>query len=194
MDRFMVFDKHIDEMNKKTMGTLIYLNRIKDKIDKDTRVVVVQALALSLINYCSKIWGATNKTQIQRVQKLQNFAAKVAIGNVKKFDHATPHISKLGWLKSEQKCTYDTCIYIYKVYTKLVPAWLLTLTTVRDVNPVITRQQNNLFIQRTSTLTGAREMSIRGPMLWNELPNFIKSACSLIVFKKRLKEYLFRSQ
>ncbi|KAK7084119.1 hypothetical protein SK128_004710 [Halocaridina rubra] len=36
---------------------------------------------MSLINYCLKVWGCTNKTQLQRIQKLQNFAARVAVGN-----------------------------------------------------------------------------------------------------------------
>ncbi|KAK7073296.1 hypothetical protein SK128_022737 [Halocaridina rubra] len=37
---------------------------------------------MSLINYCLKVWGCTNKTQLQRIQKLQNFAARVAVCNV----------------------------------------------------------------------------------------------------------------
>ena len=194
MDRYMLFDKHIDEMHKKTMGTLIYLNRIKDRIERDVRIKVVQALALSLINYCSKIWGTTSKTQIQRVQKLQNFAAKIAIGNVRKYDHVTPHIKELKWLKIEQKCLYDTCIFVYKILRKQIPSWLLKLTTVRNVNPVMTRQQNDLFIPRTRTYTGARDTAVRGPMLWNNLPNLVKDGCSLGVFKNKLKEHYLSSQ
>ena len=116
----MVFDKHIDEMYRKTMGTLIYLNRIKDKIDKDTRVLIVQSLALSVINYCSRIWGSASKSQIQRIQKIQNFAAKVATGNARKYDHTTPYIQQLNWLKIEKKCCFDVCILMYKVINNLI--------------------------------------------------------------------------
>ncbi|XP_042892641.1 uncharacterized protein LOC122266828, partial [Penaeus japonicus] len=35
------------------------------------------------INYAITIWGATNGTQLQRVQKLQNFAVKVALGGAR---------------------------------------------------------------------------------------------------------------
>ena len=33
-----------------------------------------------------RIWGSTNITQIERVQKIQNFAAKVALGIAAKSD------------------------------------------------------------------------------------------------------------
>ena len=78
-DQHMTFEKHIDEMHKKTMGSLIYLNRIKNQVTSDVRVTLVQALALSYLNYCPNVWGTTSKTQLQRIQKLQNFAAKVVV-------------------------------------------------------------------------------------------------------------------
>ncbi len=47
--------------------------------------------------------------------KLHNFAAKVAIGGAKKFDHATPIIQELGWLKIEEKHVLDTCTVVFKI-------------------------------------------------------------------------------
>ena len=102
-DNVMLFNNHIDEMSKKVTGTLIYLNRIKDNFETSVLIVIVQSLALSLIYYCSNVWGYTNKTQLERVQKLQNFAAKVAIGGASKYDHATPIIKKLEWLRIEEQ-------------------------------------------------------------------------------------------
>ena len=81
------------------MGTLVYLNHIKNQITTETRIMVVQTLVLSIINYCSNIWGSTNKTQMQKVQKLQNFAARVALGNISKLDQISQYIQKLKWLK-----------------------------------------------------------------------------------------------
>ncbi len=45
--------------------------------DKDTRKIIIQSLAL--------IWGTTNTTLINAVQKLQNFAAKIIDHKAKKF-------------------------------------------------------------------------------------------------------------
>ncbi len=40
-DRYMMFDKHNNEINRKVMGTLLYINRIKDYFDKTTRKFIV---------------------------------------------------------------------------------------------------------------------------------------------------------
>ncbi len=94
-DNYMSFDVHVTEMSKKVSGTLMYINRIQDLLSKEARLIAVETLALSHIHYGITIWGTTNTTLLKRVQKLQNFAAKVAIGGASKFDHATPILNKL---------------------------------------------------------------------------------------------------
>ncbi len=41
MDWYMTFDKHVNELNKKALGTLIYINRVSMNFDKETRRIVV---------------------------------------------------------------------------------------------------------------------------------------------------------
>lgn len=194
MDRFMTFDVHIEEMRKKVMGILMYLNRIKDCIPVSIRTHIVKTLALSIINYAMKIWGSTNKTQIQKVQKLQNFAARIALGEVRKYEHITPHLNKLCWLKIKNKFIYDICIYIFKCLNNKIPSWLLSLPRVGDYNTRVTRQQNNLFVPPTRTLTGDREMGVGGPKLWNSLPEEVKNCVSIHSFKRNLKAHLLHKQ
>ena len=68
---------------------------MKDHIGKLTRVIVVQLLAISIINYCSRVWEVTNKEQIDRVHKVQNFVAKIVYGSAKMYDHVTPILKDL---------------------------------------------------------------------------------------------------
>ena len=145
-DNYMSFDKHIDEVCRKTIGTLIYLNYIKNKIDRETRIMLVQSLAMSKVDYCFKIWGSTGVSQMQRIQKLQNFAAKIAIGNVKKYDHVTPCILELKWLRIEEKIKYELCVLMYKRVNGLIPEMLIPLTPVYSVSQASTRQQNDFYI------------------------------------------------
>ncbi|XP_068235656.1 uncharacterized protein [Palaemon carinicauda] len=42
-DKHMTFEKHIDELHRKVMGTLIYLNRLKNLFEPETRLIVVQS-------------------------------------------------------------------------------------------------------------------------------------------------------
>ena len=120
-DRYMNFESHIDEIYKKVMGTLIYLNRIKESFEPSTRKIVVQSLALSFINYCLKVWGAASDTQLHRVQKLVNFAARVAVGNVRKYDHISPHLKKLEWPKIKDQYALEICILVFKALNNIIP-------------------------------------------------------------------------
>jgi len=194
IDRFMTFENHVDNIHRKVMGTLIYLSHIKNRIPAETRISVIQTLVLSIINYCSNIWGTANKGQIQKIQKLQNFAARVALGNVKKYDHITPHINKLSWLKVHHKCSYDTCILIHKMIHGFYPKWLLTLPTVGNTTCVQTRQGNSLYVKRSRTDIGARQILTRGPMIWNQLPFDIRNIQNTNTLKMKLKEHLLNHQ
>ncbi len=190
LDNYMSFDVHATEISKKVSGTLMYINRIQDLLSKEARLIAVETLALSHINYDITIWSTTNIKQLKRVQKLQNFAAKVAIGGASKFDHATSILNKLQWLSIRQKVIYKQCLTSFKIMNNQLPIWLFCFPLVRNVNSTNTRQQNLLHIPRTKTDTGSRPITVRGPKLWNNLPSTVKECNSLHALKAELKNFL----
>ncbi len=76
LDSYMMFDRHINETIKKAMGTLMYTDRNKDHLHKETRITILQTLVLSTIKYGITIWGTTNSTLLNKVQKVHSFARK----------------------------------------------------------------------------------------------------------------------
>ncbi len=78
-DKHMLFEKHIQEISKKTFGIFMYINRIEDLFIWKTRISIVQTLVLSLINYGWHCDAPPIKHFLKKVQKLQNFFVKVAI-------------------------------------------------------------------------------------------------------------------
>ena len=67
-DRHMTFDTHIHHLTRKVTGVLMFINRVKDMFDRDTRLIVVHTLVLSLINYGLKIWGTANDTHAESAE------------------------------------------------------------------------------------------------------------------------------
>ena len=165
----------------------MYIQRIQKCFDSRTRIILVQSLVLSVINYCLKIWGTTNKTQMLRAQRLQNFAAKVAKGGAKKYDHATPIIKELKWLKIENKFIYDVCSTVFKTINHKIPDWLLSLPTVGEMrSDRLSRQANLLYVPRTHTDMGAKSFNVLGPTLFNNIPLDIRNASNHSSFKQKL--------
>ena len=192
IDQYMLFDQHINFIIKKTNGILMFLNRIQDSFDKSSRLIVIQSLALSILNYCCRVWGMTTKEQLERVQKVQNFAAKIAYGGTRKYDHVTPILKKLQWIKIENKINFDICVFMYKSLNHLLPEWLFEFPSVGVAQVRPTRQSNNLIVKRTTTDLGARALSVRGPRVWNEIPLDVKSSTSIQLFKENLKKHFLR--
>ncbi len=67
-DNYMSFDFHVTEMSKNVSGILMYMNRIQDLLSKEARLIAVETLALSHINYNITVWSTTNITQLTRVK------------------------------------------------------------------------------------------------------------------------------
>ncbi len=74
-DSYMSLDVHVTEMSKKDSCTLMYLNRIQD-LSKEARLIAVETLALSYINYGITIWSTKNITQLKRVQNYRTLLPK----------------------------------------------------------------------------------------------------------------------
>ena len=74
-DRCMSFDLHIDNIYRKVMGTLIYLNRVKDCFEPATRSIVVQSLAMSIVSYCFTVWGSTSLVHLGMSTKAPKFCS-----------------------------------------------------------------------------------------------------------------------
>ncbi len=151
----MTFETHINEISKKVTGTLMYINRDKNCFDKLTRILIVQSLMLNLLNYCNTVWGTTNITLIDAVQKLQNFAIKVADGRAKKYDHVAPLFKELEWLSIKKAISFNTAVTTYKQVNNFYPQYVINLTTVTDMTGSRTRQQDQLHVPgQTLSLEG----------------------------------------
>ncbi len=107
LDRYLLFDTHINILNKKVMGILMYISRVIDKLEKQNRIIVIKTLVLSLIEYCIRICGITNESLIYTVQNIQNFKMRVAVEGEKKYDHISPFFRELTWLTIKQKHRFD---------------------------------------------------------------------------------------
>ncbi len=126
IDRYMLYDVHRNELNKKVMGILIYISRISDKLDKHNGIIIIETLVFSLMDYCIKIWGTTNDKHMSNVQKLKNFAARVAFGGVKKYYHICPVFRELQWLRIKQKHLLGIGVTVFKVLIVFYIDWFLS--------------------------------------------------------------------
>ncbi len=98
----------------------MYINRLRDNFN-NTRISAIQPLVLSIIDYDINIWGSTDATQTQGVQRLQNFSVKVTLGGAAKHEHVTPYLKELGRLKINQKYYFELEVTVYRMINERLP-------------------------------------------------------------------------
>ena len=87
------------------MSRLGQINRVKHALDMDTLTIVVNCVVFSKLFYCSYAWINTTESNLDKVQKVQNFACRI-ISGVKKFDYITPVLRVMQWLRIRQQLYY----------------------------------------------------------------------------------------
>ena len=77
IDEYLSWTKHIEEISKKIYSAIGALKRIRPFISESTALLIYRALILPHFDYCSSVWGELNFILSDKLQKLQNRAARV---------------------------------------------------------------------------------------------------------------------
>ncbi len=172
-DRYMLYDVHLNDLQKKGHMHMNEHKRIGDCFDKSTRILVTQSLVLSSLYYCIYILFSTNDTLLCKAPKLQYFAAKVAVRDANKYDRVTPFFKELKFLRIKEKHVFDICTTVYKVLQRCYPEGFLSSNSVNDVTNSVTRERNYLYLPRTRSDSDSAEWD---PDFWNDFPPVVNQA------------------
>ena len=104
--------------------------------------------------------------------------------------------SKLHWLPVKYRIEFKIICLVHKCIQKQAPDYLRNLLIsllVRRIGLMSERSNiYNLTIPKVKRETfAARAFSVKGPLLWNRLPNSIKAIEDFKSFKKQLKAFYF---
>ena len=96
IDETLSWKKHMKELSKKIASGIGALKRLMPFISKDTAVIIYKALIEPHFDYCSSVWYGISDTLSQKLQKLQNRAARVITKST--YDtSAKPLLNSLNW-------------------------------------------------------------------------------------------------
>ena len=196
MDQHLKLDGHVNKVIKVCMFHLRTISKIRRFLTIEACKLLIHALVTSRLDYCNSILYGCNQSVLQRLQLLQNYAARL-VYKIPKFCHITPYLKDLHWLPVQARIQFKLLTIVFKCLHGNGPQYLsellcrkMTRSGLRSANSII------LYIPRTLSRaeqsTADRSFSMSGPKLWNQLPVSIQNSCSLDVFKSRLKTFLFK--
>ena len=187
------WDDHIQIISKKVASGISAIKRVRNFVFHETLLTIYRALVQPHFNYCSAVWGNCNEGLSEKLQKLQNRAARIiSFSNY----HASLNelFQALNWRKLEQLRKVDLSILMYKTLYHETPEYLSSKFINRtDVTPYHSRNTVNkptLPLPRTEHFK--KSFSCVGAALWNSLPDHLRQASSLTSFKSKIRSHNFQ--
>ena len=151
--------------------------------------MLVSALVMSHIRYCLSVYGNGTITNLNRIQKIIHFAARVISGR-RKFDHISDVLRELGLLSAPALVNYHTLTLVHGVLRHAEPEELARLfCRCGDLRQRRTRQDDALQTPRCRTTYGQRQFAFRAAKLYNDLPRELTER-SLPLFRRALQRHL----
>ena len=112
-----------------------------------------------------------------------NAAARL-ISSSRKFDHITPVLRDLHWLRMPQRIDYKLPVLVFRCEAETAPSYLSSeLHRVADIESrqrLRSAQSSALIIPATRRVTiGDRAFPVAAARVWNSLPQFVTESPSL---------------
>ena len=189
----MQMNVHIGKICSKALDRL-YIRQIRKFLTVQSTKTPVHAFISSHLDYCNALLFGLPKYQLDRLQKVQNAAARV-IFQIPKFDHITPALIDLHWLPVTFRVQFKLLLFVYKSLRNQSPPYIKDLLSLKPATNYAIRSsaQSLLFVPKANCSSlGDKAFAHAAPVFWNSLPLTIRTSSSLAIFKKQLKTFLFR--
>jgi len=190
-DRHLTWDAHVSALVNKCYGILIGLSHVRHCIPSDLLPIIVNALVISHVRYCLAVFGNGTKTNMNRLQKIQNFALRVISGR-RKFDRISGVRGELGWPTVPQLHEQHCLTLLHKIIRTGEPQALASrLQPNSELRSRNTRQDTDLALPpgRVNTNAGFRRFFYRTVQRYNTLPAEVKEM-SIASFKSAVASLL----
>jgi len=132
-------------------------------LTEESAKTLVHAFVSSRLDYCNSLLYGVSNELLQKLQVIQNVAARVVMG-ARKFDHITPLLRKLHWLPVRQRIRFTLAMTIYKCLYGLVPQYLaddcVLVSSVASRQHLRSADTQKLVVWRTRTVLAARDLAV----------------------------------
>ena len=187
LDESLTWEHHVSTIISKVSKVIGVLRRLKPLLPQSTLTMIYNSLAQPYFDYCSIVWDSLGKGLGQKLQRLQNRAARIITEsdyNIRSSDILT----SLNWTNLETRRTQQFKTFMYKTVNNMVPSYLSgKFTSTSMIHEHSLRGSNHkLFVPRPLTESLKKSFSYRGATLWNDIPVELTSVQSLAEFKSKI--------
>lgn len=186
IDDKLNWSSHVNKLTKKIASGIGAIKRVRHLVPQTSLHFIYRALIQPHFDYCNVVWGTCGLTLQDKLQKLQNRAARVL--TYSNYDADADNIlENLGWKNLTCQRQIQRATIVYKSLHGLVPEYLCSRFVSRDTKYSLRDSVSKVTVPLPRTNYYKNSLSYSGAVLWNSLPCNIRQAESLIKFKQLIK-------
>lgn len=194
VDNNLTWSEHTKHLTKKIASNIWLLSKIKSFLSQEHRIHYYKSYIQPHIDYCNIIWGNTSEANKLKIFRMQKRACRVILDyNV---DDSQEAMRSLKILSVYDRLFLRKAKFMFKVYNDIMPSYIsenFTLrTAVNNDNSVILRSTTSgCFVPpKPRTESFKHSMRYSGCLVWNSLPDTVRSSQSLETFHNRCIKWL----
>jgi hypothetical protein len=192
IDHLLSWDEQIKKQKQTIIFKISLLKKIKKYLPIATRKLFYNFYIKPHFDYCNTIWVNTTKANINKLEKLQKYAARMILDEKLQRENTTRSsvlFKKLNWITFRQNAHFRQALLIFKSLNNLNPIYMRNM--FKYVSEVATRASRS-STQNKLYQPNAHSKSVRftGPKIWNNLNHEVRNAKSVKQFKRLYFKHL----
>ena len=192
VDHNLTWSEHIKHLTKKIASSTWLLSKIKRFLSREHRVQFYKSYIQPHVDFCNIVWGSSSESNKSRILKLQKRVCRVILDyNVDDCDEA---MKSLKIMSIYDRLYLRKAKFMFKVYNNEAPRYISENFTLRDnINTSINLRSTSsgCFIPpKPRTEFFKHSMRYSGCLIWNSLPDEVKSAQTIATFHNRCLQWL----
>ena len=192
IDENLSWKANIHEISKKVSSGIGALKRVRPFASMHTAIRIYKGLIEPHFDYCSAVWDGLTQQLSEKLQRLQNRAIRVITKST--YDTISRFLlNSLGWDNLSVRRAKQKANLMYKYINSLAPAYLRNLFAPRTPNYYFRNAKKKLMLPKPRTDYLKLGFSYSGALLWNNLPEEIRTS-NFLGFLKRSSHRWFSDQ
>jgi hypothetical protein len=188
IDDKLKYNLQIDETCSQAGKQINALKRIKQYLDKESKMTIYNSYINSSFNYCSVVWMLTNKANMNKLENTNKRALRF-VTNKGHLSYETI-CEQEKQLCIQKKCIKAMAILMFKIRKGMAPSYLLEMFSMHTSQYEM-RDNDKYSLPSFNTIQyGKNSIRYHGAKLWNNIPIAIRKSVSLNTFKLAINKWL----
>lgn len=171
------------------------IRSIRRSVSQTVLCSLVVSLVLTRLDNGSALLAGLPRHLLANMQSVLNAAARLVF-SARKYDHVTPLLQEVHWLRAPERITFRLAVLVYRCLHGLAPSYLAAeLHRVTDVDPrrrLRSASTAALIVRPTLRSSIGSSFPVAAARTCNCLPPSVTASQPLQTFRKRLKTELFQ--